>query len=140
MSTFSHSLPGRALCLLLIVAMNVFGCGSPYPSPAPGLAEFQRPGLIEVPGGVYNAAGVSFLHERVDIENANPDDVLATLDVNAVGAVRAMKHLGRFVKNGGLVTLISSEAGSLTDNWRGSEYGYCMSKAAVNAAKAMITR
>lgn len=80
---------------------------------------------------IYNAA-VHLEQDRIDIERANPDDVLETLDVNAVGAVRALKHLGRFVTRGGTVALMSSEAGSLADNWRGSEYGYCMSKAALN--------
>ena len=80
---------------------------------------------------IYNAA-VHLERDRVDLERANLDDVLETLDVNAVGAVRALKHLGRFVSKGGLVALMSSEAGSLADNWRASEYGYCMSKAALN--------
>lgn len=87
---------------------------------------------------VYNAA-VHLEHERVDIARSNADDVLETLDVNAVGAVRAMKHLGRFVDNGGLVVLISSEAGSLTDNWRATEYGYCMSKAALNMLARLLS-
>lgn len=80
---------------------------------------------------IYNAA-VHLERGRLDIERANLDDVLETLDVNAVGAVRALKHLGRFVTRGGLIAFMSSEAGSLADNRRGSEYGYCMSKAALN--------
>jgi NAD(P)-dependent dehydrogenase (short-subunit alcohol dehydrogenase family) len=49
-----------------------------------------------------------------------------------------MKYLGPFVADGGLVTLISSEAGSLSNNWRPSEYGYCMSKAALNMFACLL--
>jgi NAD(P)-dependent dehydrogenase (short-subunit alcohol dehydrogenase family) len=87
---------------------------------------------------IYNAA-VHLEHERVDVELANVDDVLETLDVNAVGAIRAVRHLGRFIAKSGLVVLVSSEAGSLADNWRPSEYGYCMSKAALNMFARLLT-
>jgi len=86
---------------------------------------------------VYNAA-IHLENDRVDLDETKVDDVLATLDVNAVGAVRAMKYLGRSVAEGGLVALISSEAGSIADNWRPSEYGYCMSKAALNMFASLL--
>jgi NAD(P)-dependent dehydrogenase (short-subunit alcohol dehydrogenase family) len=86
---------------------------------------------VSVDAFLYNAA-IHLEQERVDVEASRSDDVLQTLNVNAVGAVRAVKHLGRFVRPGGLLALISSEAGSLQNNWRPSEYGYCMSKAALN--------
>lgn len=89
---------------------------------------------------IYNAA-VHLEQDRRDIAEARPDDILETLDVNAVGAARAVKHLRPFVANNGLIALISSEAGSISDAPRGSEYGYCMSKAALNMlTKLLINR
>ena len=53
--------------------------------------------------------------------------------------MRTVKHLGRFVAPGGLLVLISSEAGSIGKNWRPSEYGYCMSKAALNMFSQLLS-
>ena len=80
---------------------------------------------------VYNAA-IHLEQDRGDLLGAIVDDVLRTIDINTVGAVRALKHLRPLVVDGGQVVLISSEAGSIEQCWRDSEYGYCMSKAALN--------
>ena len=68
MQRFARSIFGRTLAILEILAMNLFACGSSYPSPDPGFADYQRLGFIHVPGGVFNAPGVNFMHERIDIE------------------------------------------------------------------------
>jgi NAD(P)-dependent dehydrogenase (short-subunit alcohol dehydrogenase family) len=89
---------------------------------------------------IYNAA-IHLEHDCRDIETAVTEDMLATLDVNAVGAARSVKHFRRHLRPGGLLALISSEAGSIGDAGRQSEYGYCMSKAALNMlAKLLSTR
>jgi NAD(P)-dependent dehydrogenase (short-subunit alcohol dehydrogenase family) len=89
---------------------------------------------------VYNAA-IHLEHERLDIEQSSPDAMLETLDVNAVGAARTVKHFRRFLSNDGLLLFISSEAGSIGNAKRASEYGYCMSKAALNMfAKLLANR
>lgn len=80
---------------------------------------------------IFNAA-IHLEQAREDILLSNADDVLQTLDANAVGAVRVVKHLRSLLKDDGQLVLISSEAGSIGQCWRGSEYGYCMSKAALN--------
>jgi NAD(P)-dependent dehydrogenase (short-subunit alcohol dehydrogenase family) len=78
---------------------------------------------------VYNAA----VHRGGDdILEAEADDMLLTLDVNAVGAARTVRYFRPFLSDGGLLAFISSEAGSIGDSGRSSEYGYCMSKAALN--------
>jgi NAD(P)-dependent dehydrogenase (short-subunit alcohol dehydrogenase family) len=97
----------------------------------------------ELPSGtqfdviIYNAA-VHLEHDCPDIEEVNVDPILTTLNVNAVGAVRAIKHFRRFVMPGGLIALVSSEAGSINDTHRTSEYGYCMSKAALNMLSRLL--
>lgn len=87
---------------------------------------------------VYNAA-VHLEHERPDIEQSSPEDLLETLDVNAVGAARTVKHFRRFVANDGLLVFISSEAGSIGNAGRATEYGYCMSKAALNMLAKLLS-
>jgi len=86
---------------------------------------------------IYNAA-VHLEHDARDIEEASSRDVLETLNVNAVGAVRAAKRFRRHLAPGGLLVLVSSEAGSIADAWRSSEYGYCMSKAALNMLARLL--
>jgi NAD(P)-dependent dehydrogenase (short-subunit alcohol dehydrogenase family) len=87
---------------------------------------------------VYNAA----IHRGADdIEQAAADDMLATLNVNAVGAARVVKYFRARLAPGGLLAFISSEAGSIGSSARTSEYGYCMSKAALNMfARLMVNR
>jgi NAD(P)-dependent dehydrogenase (short-subunit alcohol dehydrogenase family) len=78
---------------------------------------------------VYNAA----IHRGgADIAEASAEDMLATIDVNAVGATRVVKYFRPRLLDSGLLAFISSEAGSIGSSGRGSEYGYCMSKAALN--------
>ena len=89
---------------------------------------------------VYNAA-VHLEHDRRDVEACDPEALSATFEVNATGAVRTVKWFRRWLKPNGLLVFISSEAGGITSAWRTSEYGYCMSKAALNMfAKLMANR
>ncbi|HWA72723.1 MAG TPA: SDR family NAD(P)-dependent oxidoreductase [Polyangiaceae bacterium] len=87
---------------------------------------------------VYNAA-IHLEHERPDIVEAAMDDLLETLDVNAVGAARSVKHFRRFLSDSGLLLFVSSEAGSIGNAGRPSEYGYCMSKAALNMLAKLLS-
>lgn len=80
---------------------------------------------------IYNAA-VHLENDRRDLLDASTDDMLQTIDVNAVGAVRAVRHFRRCLKDDAVLALISSEAGSIQNSERETEYGYCMSKAALN--------
>jgi len=92
-------------------------------SVAEGLGDARFDGIV------YNAA----IHRGGDdIESASADDMLATLDVNAVGAARVVRYFRPRLAPGGLLAFISSEAGSIGGSGRASEYGYCMSKAALN--------
>jgi NAD(P)-dependent dehydrogenase (short-subunit alcohol dehydrogenase family) len=86
---------------------------------------------------IYNAA-IHLERDRGDLLSANVDDIALTLDVNTVGAVRALKHLRPLLAADGTVVLISSEAGSIGQCWRDSEYGYCMSKAALNMLARLL--
>lgn len=86
---------------------------------------------------VYNAA-VHLEHDRRDIEGCDPEALATTFDVNATGAVRTVKWFRRWLKPRGVLVFISSEAGGIATAWRTSEYGYCMSKAALNMFAKLI--
>ena len=89
---------------------------------------------------IYNAA-IHLEHDKPDILDIDSSALLETLDVNAVGAARATKYFRRLLAPNGLLVFISSEAGSIQDAPRTSEYGYCMSKAALNMlAKLLANR
>jgi NAD(P)-dependent dehydrogenase (short-subunit alcohol dehydrogenase family) len=85
----------------------------------------------------YNAA-IHLERERPDIVDTHVDDVTQTFDVNCAGAVRALKHLRPLLDDGGQLVLISSEAGSIGQCSRESEYGYCMSKSALNMLACLM--
>ncbi len=72
----------RALALLLCLALAGPGCeGAPALAASPGLPEYQRGGLLPVPGGFVNAAGGNLLLERTDLE---VDTLLGRLALRAV--------------------------------------------------------
>lgn len=63
-----------------------------------------------------------------------------TMDVNAFGPLRVTQQFLPLLEKGGrkLILNISSEAGSITDCTRTSEYAYCMSKSAMNMASKIL--
>ena len=63
-----------------------------------------------------------------------------TMDVNAFGPLRLTQQFLPLLEKGGrkLIVNISSEAGSITDCTRTSEYAYCMSKSALNMASKIL--
>jgi|CeladaMinimDraft_18_1061708.scaffolds.fasta_scaffold00363_7 NAD(P)-dependent dehydrogenase (short-subunit alcohol dehydrogenase family) len=68
------------------------------------------------------------------------DDMLNMYNVNTLGALRVTNSVIHLLVNGEGKRLvnISSEAGSIADNWRKREYGYCMTKAALNMQSAIL--
>ena len=61
-------------------------------------------------------------------------------EVNAVGPLRVVKHGLPLLRKGGrkLIVNVSSEAGSIGDCWRKTEYAYCMSKSALNMGSKLL--
>jgi NAD(P)-dependent dehydrogenase (short-subunit alcohol dehydrogenase family) len=74
------------------------------------------------------------------LNDVKSDDVRAQIEVNAIGPLRVVKALrGRF-RSDTKIALITSRMGSIADNGSGGEYGYRMSKAALNAAGMSLAR
>lgn len=73
---------------------------------------------------------------EIDIEKA-----MITYNVNSLGPLRVLKYFYPLVIKGKdkLVVNISSEAGSIADCWRDREFGYSMSKAALNMLTKILS-
>jgi NAD(P)-dependent dehydrogenase (short-subunit alcohol dehydrogenase family) len=74
------------------------------------------------------------------IDDLDVDAIREQLEVNAVGAVRTVRAALPHLAPGAKIALISSLAGSIGDNGSGGEYGYRMSKAALNMAGRTLAR
>lgn len=72
----------------------------------------------------------------------DPDEVLETIRINTLGPLRVTHALWDLLVAGRekLLVNISSEAGSIAQNWRDRWFGYCLSKAALNMEGALIHR
>jgi NAD(P)-dependent dehydrogenase (short-subunit alcohol dehydrogenase family) len=79
-------------------------------------------------------------NEIPDMKSIDFGTIKKTIDVNSCGPLRVVKHFIPLVLKGTgkLIVNISSEAGSIGKAWRKGEYGYCMSKAALNMASMIL--
>jgi NAD(P)-dependent dehydrogenase (short-subunit alcohol dehydrogenase family) len=74
---------------------------------------------------------------RLLITGADIPDLRAALETNVTGTAIVIKHFHRLVKDGGVFLVITSEAGSMTNN--GAKYPeYSISKAAQNKLTAVF--
>jgi NAD(P)-dependent dehydrogenase (short-subunit alcohol dehydrogenase family) len=80
------------------------------------------------------------LEPFTDANEFDADIARRTFDVNAVGPLLVTKHFLSLVLagSGKKIVNISSEAGSISQNWRSREYAYCMSKAALNMQSVIL--
>jgi NAD(P)-dependent dehydrogenase (short-subunit alcohol dehydrogenase family) len=88
---------------------------------------------------VYNVAGIFIFEERVGLAQTDMDRCLLMYNINALGAMRVCKALWPLFQPGVLVVTISSESGSIGAMRRTKEYGYGMSKAAVNMGTKILS-
>jgi NAD(P)-dependent dehydrogenase (short-subunit alcohol dehydrogenase family) len=91
---------------------------------------------------INNAAILYDEYSQLPLEEANTEIALETFNVNTLGALRVNKALLALVKAGKnkVIANISSEAGSIGENWRDNMYDYCMSKAALNMQSAILQK
>ena len=90
---------------------------------------------------INNAAvHTSLNNEPPDIERLNFKNILTDFQVNSLGPLKVIKHFLPLIRKGNkkLIVNISSEAGSISNAWRKKEYGYCMSKAALNMGSKIL--
>ncbi len=91
---------------------------------------------------VNNAGVLGDIDHAIGDPALDADEVLRVIRVNAIGPLRTTQALWPLLVAGGekLLVNISSEAGSIGQNWRDRWFGYCMSKAALNMEAALIHR
>lgn len=89
---------------------------------------------------IINNAVIYLDGSRPTIEQADLSICARTFEVNAVGPLRVVKHGLPLLRRGQrkLVVNVSSEAGSIGDCNRKTEYAYCMSKSALNMGSKLL--
>jgi NAD(P)-dependent dehydrogenase (short-subunit alcohol dehydrogenase family) len=89
---------------------------------------------------LINNSAIIFPADKIPIEHVDFSVYEKTFQVNSIGPLKVIKHALPLVRKGTkkLIINISSEAGSIGDAWRTSEYAYCMSKSALNMASRIL--
>lgn len=91
---------------------------------------------------LINSAGIWLDHDTGSILENRLDSktIMEQINVNALGAVRVTNMLIHAVLNSfdKLIANVSSEAASMSDCEKEDQFGYCMSKAALNMASCII--
>lgn len=88
---------------------------------------------------VNNAAILGDI-EKTIFDEIDLEDVQNTINTNTIGTLRVTNRMMPLLVKGNkkLVVNLSSEAGSIAESSRDAWYGYCMSKAAINAQSNMV--
>lgn len=84
---------------------------------------------------------VIYLDSRPTLEEMDLSIFARTFEVNSVGPLRVAQHSLPLLRKGRrkLIVNVSSEAGSIGDCRRKSEYAYCMSKSALNMGSKLLS-
>lgn len=80
---------------------------------------------------LVNNAGIL---DSMSLSELNTNSMKRQYEVNAIAPLMVTQRLLNNMKAGAKVVIITSRMGSVTDNTSGGQYGYRMSKAAVNMA------
>lgn len=89
---------------------------------------------------LYNNAGIYRAADLADLAETDFDQLSSMYEINAVGALRVAQQMLPLLHDGSVILNVSSEAGSLGQCWRKSEYAYAMSKAALNMGSLILSR
>ncbi|MCK0469968.1 SDR family oxidoreductase [Halalkalibacter sp. APA_J-10(15)] len=89
---------------------------------------------------VINNAAARFKETLLSLDAIDIDTSLKAFNINTLGPLRVAKNLADLIKKGEMKVWvnISSEAGSIANCQRNSEFDYCMSKAALNMQSALL--
>jgi NAD(P)-dependent dehydrogenase (short-subunit alcohol dehydrogenase family) len=78
---------------------------------------------------IINNAGVL---RSMDLNNLDYDDIRLQFEINTLGPLRITEAFLANLTEGAKIAIITSRMGSIADNTSGGQYGYRISKAAVN--------
>ena len=85
---------------------------------------------LEINTAILNAG----INNVMDINSLDPESIRQQFEVNALAPLLLAKALMPCMSYGSKLVFMSSRMGSIQDNTSGGEYGYRMSKAALNSA------
>lgn len=88
---------------------------------------------------IYNVAGIFMFDQRGGITDTDMEKCMIMYNVNALGCMRLCKEAWPLINSDTVVMIISSESGSLGAARRTGEYGYGMSKAALNMGAKLLS-
>lgn len=91
---------------------------------------------------LINNAGIHPEESYSPLEQFDFNVALQTFNINSLGPLRVIKAFLPNVEKGTTKTIvnISSEAGSISNNFRDREFDYCMSKTSVNMASVILQK
>jgi len=84
---------------------------------------------------LINCAGIL---QSTTLDNLDFDSMRAQFEINSLGPLRVTAGLLPLLHEGSKVALVTSRMGSVADNTSGGQYGYRMSKCALNIAGASL--
>lgn len=89
---------------------------------------------------LINNAAIYLTKAHILLADTGFDDVRKMYETNTLGPLRITKYFLPLVENGQkkIIVNISSEAGCISECWRTSEYGYTMSKTALNIQSKVL--
>lgn len=89
---------------------------------------------------LINNAAVNLSKFEILLADTDFEDIRKMFEINTLGPLRVTQYFLPLLEQGRkkLIVNISSEAGGITDSWRTSEYGYAMSKAALNMQSKIL--
>jgi NAD(P)-dependent dehydrogenase (short-subunit alcohol dehydrogenase family) len=91
---------------------------------------------------LINNAAINAAPDNAPLGQLNFEAIGLAYDVNAIGPLRVIQGFLPLLERGErkLIINVSSEAGSIQQSCRDRQYGYCMSKAAMNMQTTMLNR
>jgi len=89
---------------------------------------------VKAGGPVDVLVHVSGILKGDNYDSLDFDLIREHFEVNTLGPLRVARAFAPFMKTGGKIGILSSRVGSLADNTSGGNYGYRISKTAVNMA------
>ncbi|MDR2568889.1 MAG: SDR family NAD(P)-dependent oxidoreductase [Oscillospiraceae bacterium] len=89
---------------------------------------------------LHSCAGIYRREDKELLPDTILDNAAYMYDVNAVGFLRVVQVMLHTIKDGSVIMCVTSEAGSIGENWRPTEFNYCMSKAAENMACVLLQK
>jgi NAD(P)-dependent dehydrogenase (short-subunit alcohol dehydrogenase family) len=89
---------------------------------------------------LINNAAAYLTKSEISLADTDFEDVRKMYEINTLGPLRVTKSFLPLLEQGckKMIVNISSEAGCITDCWRTSEYGYAMSKTALNMQSKIL--